>query len=247
VRAKGNSLNTKFKLVINSGASDNMVYSDTGLVQINKNCAYFHVLVVNGQKVSTKGKGKLNIFKREIDVIVVPDLKSNLLSVSKCTNNWNCNVIFTPQKVLFQDKVSRKMIGEGKLSGGLYVVDFLPSAMAAINPHSIFPNLWHSRLGHPSDHIMKLLCITLNSVDCDSCHYAKQHRLSFSDRLDKAENLFDLIHSDTWGNAPVNSKKGFKYFITFIDDKSRTTWLYLLKSKKEVPTIFKNFYNMVKN
>jgi transposase InsO family protein len=65
--------------------------------------------------------------------------------------------------------------------------------------------------------------------------------------LDKAENLFDLIHSDTWGSAPVDSKEGFKYFLTFIDDKSRATWLYLLKSKKEVPIIFKNFYNMIEN
>jgi Reverse transcriptase (RNA-dependent DNA polymerase)/Integrase core domain/gag-polypeptide of LTR copia-type len=249
VKVNGNILNhnDQFKLVIDSGASDNMVNSDIGLVKINSNCAYSHVLVANGQKVSTKGKGKLNIFQKETDAIVVPDLKSNLLSVSKCTNDWNCNVIFTPQKVLFQDRISRKMIGEGKLSGGLYVVDSIPSVMAAINPNYASPNLWHNRLGHPSDHVIRLLGITLNSVDCDSCHFAKQHRLPFADRLDKAENLFDLIHSDTWGSAPVDSKESFKYFLTFIDDKSRVTWLYLLKSKKEVPTIFKNFYNMIEN
>jgi GAG-pre-integrase domain len=139
------------------------------------------------------------------------------------------------------------MIGEGKISGGLYVVDSIPSVMTIINSHSTSSNLWHNRLGHPSDYIMKLLGINLNSDDCDSCHYAKQHRLPFSNRLNKADKLFDLIHSDTWGNAPVDSNDGYKYFVTFIDDKSRATWLYLLKSKKEVPTIFKNFYNMVKN
>jgi Integrase core domain/gag-polypeptide of LTR copia-type len=249
VKVNGNPLifNTQFKLIVDSGASDNMVYSDTGLVQIDKNCAHSHVLVANGQKVPTRGKGTLNLFQKETDAIVVPDLKSNLLSVSKCTNNWNCNIIFTPQKVLFQDRNSGKMIGEGKLSEGLYVVDSIPSVMAAINSRSISPNLWHNRLGHPSDYVIKLLGINLNSDDCDYCHYAKQHRLPFSDRLNKADKLFDLVHSDTWGNAPIDSKEGYKYFITFIDDKSRATWLYLLKSKKEVPTIFKNFYTMIEN
>ena len=42
---------------------------------------------------------------------------------------------------------------------------------------------------------------------------------------------FELIHSDLWGPAPVDSYDGYKYFVLFIDDKSHATWLYLLKSK----------------
>jgi hypothetical protein len=59
VKVNGNHLNsnTQFKFVIDSGASDNMVYSDNGLIQVDKNCTYPHVLVANGQKVPTKGKG----------------------------------------------------------------------------------------------------------------------------------------------------------------------------------------------
>jgi Reverse transcriptase (RNA-dependent DNA polymerase)/Integrase core domain/gag-polypeptide of LTR copia-type/GAG-pre-integrase domain len=249
VKTNGNVLtcDNHLKLIIDSGASDNMVYNENRLTQVDNTCAYSHVLVANGQKVPTKGKGKLNIFQKETDAILVPNLKSNLLSVSKCTNDWNCNIIFTPQKVLFQDRISGKMIGEGKISGGLYVVDSLPSALAATNSHHVSLNLWHNRLGHPSDYVIKFLGINSNSFDCDSCHFAKQHRLPFSDSLNKAEKLFDLVHSDTWGNAPIDSKEGYKYFVTFIDDKSRTTWLYLLKSKKEVPAIFKNFYTMVEN
>ena len=58
---------------------------------------------------------------------------------------------------------------------------------------------------------------------------------------------FELIHSDLWGPAPVDSYDGYKYFVLFIDDKSRATWLYLLKSKTEVISVFQEFHNMVIN
>ena len=33
--------------------------------------------------------------------------------------------------------------------------------------------------------------------------------------------------------------------MTFIDDHMRLSWVYLMKEKSEVETIFKNFYTMV--
>ncbi|MFS7946994.1 putative RNA-directed DNA polymerase [Helianthus anomalus] len=40
---------------------------------------------------------------------------------------------------------------------------------------------------------------------------------------------------------------GCKYFITFIDDFSRKTWVYFLKLKSEALTYFKLFKKMVEN
>ena len=40
---------------------------------------------------------------------------------------------------------------------------------------------------------------------------------------------------------------GAKWFITFIDDRSRICWVYLLKEKSEVFQTFKKFYLMIKN
>ena len=40
---------------------------------------------------------------------------------------------------------------------------------------------------------------------------------------------------------------GFKYFITFVDDFSRTTWLYLLRSKTKVMEVFVDFHKLVAN
>jgi transposase InsO family protein len=63
----------------------------------------------------------------------------------------------------------------------------------------------------------------------------------------KSKKPFELIHSDVWGPAPLDSFNGYKYFVIFIDDFLRTTWLYLLKNKSEVFSQFVEFYNFVEN
>lgn len=56
---------------------------------------------------------------------------------------------------------------------------------------------------------------------------------------------FKLIHSDVWGLAPISSKLGHKFFVIFIDDKSKCTWVYFLKYKNEVSEIFKEFHQLI--
>jgi hypothetical protein len=55
------------------------------------------------------------------------------------------------------------------------------------------------------------------------------------------------VHSDVWGSAPVPSYNKFRYYVTFIDDFSRTTWIYLLTSKDEVFQRFVDFTNFIEN
>ena len=45
---------------------------------------------------------------------------------------------------------------------------------------------------------------------------------------------FELVHSNVWGPCPVVSPIGFRYFVTFIDDYLRTTWLYFMKNRLEL-------------
>ena len=55
--------------------------------------------------------------------------------------------------------------------------------------------------------------------------------MHLSHRLNKrASAPFELVHYDVWGPCPVTSPIRFKYFVTFVDDFSHVTWLYLLKS-----------------
>jgi hypothetical protein len=56
--------------------------------------------------------------------------------------------------------------------------------------------------------------------------------------------MFELVHYNVWGPT-IESFDGYKYFITFIDDFSRVTWIYLLKFKSEVVDVFKDFHMLI--
>ena len=50
---------------------------------------------------------------------------------------------------------------------------------------------------------------------------------------------------DVWGPYSTPTLDGFKYFLTVVDDTTRETWLFLMKSKSEVRQLFSSFYTMV--
>lgn len=74
----------------------------------------------------------------------------------------------------------------------------------------------------------------------------KQTRLSFCLSLSKSNAPFSLIHSDVW-QAPVVSNSGFRYYILFLDDYTRFSWIYLMHNKSEAFEKFKQFQAMVQN
>lgn len=80
---------------------------------------------------------------------------------------------------------------------------------------------------------------------CDFYLFGKQHRVSFRSNLKRKKHVLELIHSDVCGPLEVESLGGNRYFLTFIDDASRKTWVYFLKSKGEVFEKFKRFHAMV--
>ena len=51
-----------------------------------------------------------------------------------------------------------------------------------------------------------------------------------------------LVHTDVWGPSRSTFTLGFCYFVTFIDDYSRCTWLFLMKTRAEIFSIFQKFH-----
>jgi histone deacetylase 1/2 len=56
----------------------------------------------------------------------------------------------------------------------------------------------------------------------------------------------ELVFSDVWGLAPF-SVGNKNYYVSFIDDFSKFTWVYLLKHKSEVFSKFREFQTLVEH
>ncbi|KAJ4720471.1 Retrovirus-related Pol polyprotein from transposon TNT 1-94 [Melia azedarach] len=115
-------------------------------------------------------------------------------------------------------------------------------------------DVWHRRLGHP--HFLSLKkslsgCTSLKLNEnskfsfCNACQFGKLHRLTFKGSETKTTEPLQVIHADLWGPAPILSNQGFRYYIAFVDDKTRFTWIYPLTSKAEALNAFKVFKKQV--
>ena len=94
--------------------------------------------------------------------------------------------------------------------------------------------LIHNRLGHTNISKFRVMVprfSSLSSIECESCQLGKHTRVSFPKRLDQwTKSPFELVHTDVCGLSRTESTLGFRYFVTFIDDYSRCTWLFLMKT-----------------
>ena len=210
-----------------------------------------NVTLADGSTTLVLGSGTVNLTPSLSlsSVLSLPQFSFNLMSVSKLTRDLNCCVFFFPDHCLIQDLVTKKIIGKGHESGGLYILD--TQAPRSIACSSILtPFEAHCQLGHPSLPSLKKLYPqfkNISSLDCESCQFAKHHRLPLGPRVNKrASSPFELVHSDVWGPCPIVSKTGFRYFVTFVDDFSRVTWLYLMKNRSELFSHFSAFCAEIK-
>ena len=85
----------------------------------------------------------------------------------------------------------------------------------------------------------------ISGFRCDICELAKSHRASFPLILNKSLFPFMVIHYDVWGPSKVPTLSGSCWFVTFIDDCTRMTWICLMKTKNEVNLLFQNFHKMI--
>ena len=83
---------------------------------------------------------------------------------------------------------------------------------------------------------------------CEGCIFGKQHRETFPVRTSyRACTPLEIVHFDICGPMHTSSISGCKYFLTFIDDYSRKTWVYFLKHKSDAFSYFQQFKALVEN
>ena len=85
--------------------------------------------------------------------------------------------------------------------------------------------------------------ITIKIVFFVSLPSRKDFLFPFFNHL--SDNAFDLIHCDVWGPFSKFTHDGFGYFLTIVGDATRSTWVYLMKSKSESRPLLISFYKMI--
>ena len=87
--------------------------------------------------------------------------------------------------------------------------------------------------------------VSIENFDCMPCQHGKQTALPFNKSVSHALSSFDLIHSDVWGPSPIPTHGGSRYFVIFVDDFSRYTWIYLFKNRSKLSQIYRDFTKMI--
>lgn len=213
------------------------------------------IKIVDGSLSTIAGKGSITISSSSTlhNVLHVPNLSCNLLSVSQLTQDQNCRAYFLPSHCEFQDLKLGRTIGSAKQSGGLYFHED-GSDLRKQSQRTCFESisisldneimLWHFRLGHPNFQYLKYLipCLFKNQdsslFQCDICELSKHHRASFPLQPYKSTKPFSVIHNDVWGPSSDNTIMGKRWFVTFIDDHIRILLGTSVKDKLEVEQVF---------
>ena len=250
--------------VIDSGAIDHMTHSSLNFCTYSPCPSNWKTTVADGSLITVAGLGNIQLspFITLKNVLHVPKLSTNLISIQKLTHDMNCSVFFYPSHCIFQDQVSGKRIGHAKERDGLYYLEEprtssviknkLPlSLLSSSNKDTIW--LHHFRLGHPSFGVLKTMFPSLfkglsaEFFHCDVCELAKHKRVSFPISNERSSIPFYLIHSDIWGPSTIPNVSGSWWFVSFIDDCTRVSWIFLLKQKSDVSSVLPNFHNMIQN
>ena len=216
------------------------------------------VMVGNGEQLAITHTGQAHIFPRHSqlslhDVLVVPDIKKNLISIPQLTHDYPCYVIFDDHGFLIKDLKTNQILASGSKKDGLYVLDKVPAKAFFSNRFRVVDaDTWHGRLGHPQPRVLNYLqhnkFISVNKKTsglCKSCALSKSSKLPFFPSSNRANAPLVKIHCDLWGSAPVRSNQGFRYYVIFVDDFSQFSWIYPLKHKSDFYKIFMKFQAMV--
>ena len=186
---------------------------DQSTSHIGKDC----VIVGNGVSLPITHTGKLSHspYFQLLDVLVVPHITKNLLSISKLTNDFLLSVTFTNNLFTIQNRQTGRMVATSKRDGSLYVLERRNSAFVSVlknkSLHASYA-LWHARLGHVNYFVISFLNkkeqISLPSLLpshalCSTYQIAKNHCLPYSRTEHQSSKVLDLIHCDLWGPSPV--------------------------------------------
>ncbi|VVA35516.1 PREDICTED: Retrovirus-related Pol poly from, partial [Prunus dulcis] len=175
-----------------------------------------------------------------LNVLHVPQVAHNLLSVHKFVSDNHCSLIFDEIGVSIKDNATQRMLYQGPCEQGLYPIYCSSSVQVSPLSSGTSPiaflvskasiHTWHKRLGHPHSAVLKTI-VTSNQLpledssfskpQCTDCILGKATRLPFTPSFSVSTTPLELVHSDVWGPSPIDSCTGYRYYVLFLDDYTK--------------------------
>ena len=222
------------------------------------------VSIGDGKQLSVIGSGNVNVTNGQLeDVFHVEHMPINLLSIyHACQKGFKFEA--WPDKYVLKDiNQNFKVVSSGPVdhTTGLYKFAGFNSTKrqsfySYVSHADEKSKLWHERLGHLNYGKMQLLTKMVHGLPhisstngvCEGCVLGKHHREMFEKgKAWHAKEPLQLIHSDICGPLEVPSLSYAIYFLTFIDDFNRKSWVYFFKHKSETFFKFQLFKSLVEN
>ena len=83
---------------------------------------------------------------------------------------------------------------------------------------------------------------------CEGCALGKMHIDEFPSNFDRRKkDVLELIHTDVCGSMHTRNLGGSYYFLLFIDDCTRYTWVYFLRRHTHVLNTLRNLKTHSRN
>ncbi|GJU65420.1 retrovirus-related pol polyprotein from transposon TNT 1-94 [Tanacetum coccineum] len=201
------------KLILDSGVTHHMSHILSQFISMNIYSSK-SIVAANSDSMPLASVGSVDTPSISLsDVYYIPSLAMNLASVSKiCDSRYD--VKFSVSDCSIYDRQTHDVVGTSHGQGDLYVLDH-------------FKDIYDTA----SSRALRKLD-THDISDCSGCKLAKFSALSFNNCIFSSNAPFDIVHSDVWGPSHVSTKGGFIYYVSFIDDCTRYTLVYLRKRRK---------------
>ena len=251
--------------VIDSGCSNHMTYDKSLFTSYSVIRELQYVELGNSNKARIMGKGTVQIQITVngksrtcllMETMHVPDLGYNLVSVPTLDKK-KMNTTFGEHQCLIKNREG-VIMATGTMLGNLYKLD-VDASQASKNTALVAQDLstWHERLAHIDSATIKKMSsdgsvtgIHLTRCghethNCDQCVVGKGHRQPFpKESASRSSKVLELVHSDVVGPLETPSHGGSRYFVTFIDDYSKWTTVYMMKKKSETFNCFIKYHKM---
>lgn len=253
---------SKDEWYVDSGASVHMTAVQSWLQEVSSPKACSEIMIANNEKLHVVCKGNIEISTQQgyditiKDVLCVPSLTTNLLSVSQMIKNNN-SVSFSNNQCLIHN-AKNELVAVANLTDGVYKLNLRNTQVTKCLIARDNSLLWHRRLGHiNTKDLNKMKNGAVEGVDykdsyevtkstCAVCCEGKQSRLPFPTGT-RATEVLEIVHADVCGPMETKSIGLSKYFLLLVDDYSRMSFVYFMKEKNEVYKYFREFKSMVEN